>query len=99
MCCSCLLLKPRPGLCLYIDDQVVALAIWLLSYVLDWLHELELGARYVSCTIGCLIVTIYVAGHSTNLFIQSRMLQLQDPGLISLADGNALFYCIVSSFD
>ncbi len=83
----------------FVSDQVVALAIWLLSYVLDWLHELELGARYVSCTIGCLIVTIYVAGHSTNLFIQSRMLQLQDPGLISLADGNALFYCIVSSFD
>ena len=28
--------------------QVVAVGVWLLSYVMDWLHELELGARYSS---------------------------------------------------
>lgn len=27
-------------------SQVVAVGIWLLSYVVDWLHELELGAGY-----------------------------------------------------
>jgi len=31
--------------------QVVAVGIWLSSYVVDWLHELELGARYC-CPLG-----------------------------------------------
>ena len=43
------------------DLQVVAVGIWLLSYVVDWLHELELGARYWFCPNsgllwGCLLV-------------------------------------------
>jgi hypothetical protein len=42
--CECLRVYVWDGL------QVVAVGIWLLSYVVDWLHELELGARYcVSC--------------------------------------------------
>ncbi|KAH8961838.1 hypothetical protein BDL97_05G070000 [Sphagnum fallax] len=40
-------LPDLPPLLLLFLFMVVALAIWLLSYVLDWLHELELGASNI----------------------------------------------------
>lgn len=72
--------------------QVVAVGVWLLSYVMDWLHELELSARYsrLVCTglILCVFCSVLGVVLGRRSGVGSCVQALQEPKLRTvIADG------------